>query len=258
MLLNLAIKYQTGLQRKLIELQELTTCRSCFHENSMVITKLNDKQQQIDHRKLESYFGNITNVLTKCIANKYNLNSKQIILSNSSEDFLSLLCLIYLKSDDEVIISEHGSMLYKAQVLAIQAIPVIIKDSNNKIDVNNIINTINSRTKMIFVTIPTNPATSFLIIREINHLARLLIPTNIILILDMSCSECIDDDCYSIKTFINTVIIKTLSSTYDLVSFSLGWMHCNKKTVSMIEKIKSPFTINIMTQIGSVIALKIY
>ncbi len=110
------------------------------------------------------------------------------------------------------------------------------KDSNNKIDVNNIINAINSRTKMIFVTIPTNLATSFLTIHEINHLARLLIPTNIILILDMSCSECIDDDRYSIKTFINTFIIKTLSSTYDLVSFSLGWMHCNRKTVSMIKK----------------------
>ncbi len=59
--------------------------------------------------------------------------------------------------------------LYKIQVLVTHAIPVIMKDLNNKIDINNIVRSINIRTKMIFIMIPTNPTGLFLIIlRSIN------------------------------------------------------------------------------------------
>ncbi len=57
-------------------------------------------------------------------------------------NILNLLYLVCLKPEDEVIISEHGFLLYRTQVSSARSIPVIIKDSDNKLNINNIIRVI--------------------------------------------------------------------------------------------------------------------
>ncbi|WP_278046977.1 aminotransferase class I/II-fold pyridoxal phosphate-dependent enzyme [Candidatus Hodgkinia cicadicola] len=224
------------------------------NEKPLGTSKLIRKKLQINHIKLKKYSNNIYKKLIQNIANMYNLNKKQIVLGNGSDEFLSLLCFTCLKEGDEVIISEHGFLLYKTQVLVARAVPVIIKDSNNKVNINNIIRSINTKTKMIFITMPTNPAGLFLTSREINQLSTLLKSTNILLILDMNNSEYVKDDRYSIKITTNIVIIKTLSKTYGLASLKLGWMYSRNNLIKSIEKIKSPLNINKITQItGSVV-----
>ncbi|PIM96524.1 Histidinol-phosphate aminotransferase [Candidatus Hodgkinia cicadicola] len=251
MTLNLITKYQPSLSSS----KGLTNYKLSSNENPLGTSKLIRRQLLINHVKLERYFNNISNILVTNIANIYNLNKKQIVLGNGSDELLSLLCSAYLREGDEVIISEHGFLLYKTQVLVTHAIPVIIKDLNNKIDINNIVRSINIRTKMIFITIPTNPTGLFLTIREINQLSILLMPTNILLVLDMAYSEYVEDDRYSIKMNTNISIIKTLSKIYGLASLRLGWMYSRKSITTLVEKIKSPFNINKIAQIAGPIAI---
>ncbi|PIM96164.1 Histidinol-phosphate aminotransferase [Candidatus Hodgkinia cicadicola] len=255
MVLNFITKYQPGLQRSLVNSQKLVTYKLSSNENPLGTSKLTRIGLQIGYDKLERYPNNVPTKLINSIANIYNLNSKRIILGNGSDEFLNLLCLVCLKPEDEVIISEHGFLLYRTQVLAARSIPVIIKDSDNKLNINNIIRAINSKTKIVFITIPTNPTGLFLTIRETNQLANLLNTVNIILILDMAYSEYVGDDRYSIESFTNAIIIKTLSKIYGLASLRLGWMYGNKKITTLIEKVKSPFNINRMAGIGGIIAL---
>ncbi len=222
MVLNFITKYQPGLQRSLVNSQKLVTYKLSSNENPLGTSKLTRIGLQIGYDKLERYPNNVPTKLINSIANIYNLNSKRIILGNGSDEFLNLLCLVCLKPEDEVIISEHGFLLYRTQVLAARSIPVIIKDSDNKLNINNIIRAINSKTKIVFITIPTNPTGLFLTIRETNQLANLLNTVNIILILDMAYSEYVGDDRYSIESFTNAIIIKTLSKIYGLASLRLG------------------------------------
>ncbi len=216
--LNLITKHQPSS----VGSKSLTIYKLSSNENPLGTSKLVRKQLQISHIKLERYPVFIYKNLIQNVANMYNLNKKQIVLGNGSDELLSLLCSACLKEGDEVIISEHGFLPYKTQVLVAHAIPVIIKDFNNKIDINNIIRSINTRTKMIFITMPTNPTGLFLTIREISQLSILLMPTNILLILDMAYSEYVEDDRYSIKMTTNIVVIKTLSKIYGLASLRLG------------------------------------
>ncbi len=251
MTLNLITKYHSSsIGSKVLAIHKLSS-----NENPLGTSKLIRKRLQINHIKLERYSNNIYKKLIQNVASTYNLNKKQIVLGNGSDEFLSLLCFAYLKEGDEVIISEHGFLLYKTQVLAAHAIPVIIKDTNNKIDINNIIRSINTKTKMIFITMPTNPAGLFLTSREINQLSALLKPTNILLVLDMAYSEYVKDDRYSIKITTNIVIIKTLSKIYGLASLRLGWMYSRPDLIKSIEKIKSPFNVNRIAQIAGRVVL---
>ncbi len=253
MLLNFVTKYQPESQEVLINSQETINHKLYSNKSSLKTTKMG---LQIGYNKLERYPNNTSNKLVNSIANIYNLNSKQIVLSNNPDDFISLLCLVFLEPKNEVIISEYGFLFYRTQVLAAKSIPVIIKDSNNKLNINNIVKAINSKTKLILITIPTNPAGLFLTIREINQLINLLISTNIILVLDMTYSRYIDDDRYPIESFDNVVIIRTLLGMHGLTPLKLGWMYSNKKITTLIEKVQSPSNINRMIQIGNTITLK--
>ncbi|PIM96899.1 Histidinol-phosphate aminotransferase [Candidatus Hodgkinia cicadicola] len=251
MTLNLITKYQPSS----IGSKNLTIYKLSPNENPLGTNKLVRRQLQINRIKLEGYSVIIYNKLIQDVANMYNLNKKQIVLGNRSDELLSLLCFAWLKEGDEVIISEHGSLLHKTQVLVAHAIPVIIKDFNNKIDINNIIRSINTRTKMIFITMPTNPTGSFLTIREISQLSILLKPTNILLILDMTYSGYVGDDRYPIKMNTNIVVIKTLSEIYGLTPLGLGWMYGRTNIIKLIEKVRSSFNTNRIAQIAGSIAL---
>ncbi len=197
------------------------------NENPLGASALVLKKLKIEHNKLERY-PNITYLsLSRNIADIYKLKPDNIIFGNGSDEFLNLLCSVFLMFGDEVIICEHSFILYKTQILAVGAIPVIVKEIEGKINLQNIINAINTKTKLIFITLPTNPTGTFLSFREINAFIKTL-KSNIILILDMAYSEYLVDDRYINEENIdcfnrsNVIIIKTFSKIHGLASLRIG------------------------------------
>ncbi len=194
----------------------------------------------------------------KELANAHKLKTKNLMFGNGSDEFLYLICKLFLNKNDECIICEHSFLLYKLQIQAVNAIPVIIKETNNKININVIINSINKNTKLIFITMPTNPNGSFLSLRELNTLKN-TIPNHILLLIDSAYAEYVINDRYDDgKTIIdknNIIMIRTFSKLYGLAGIRIGWMHANIKYIKAINKIKNPFNVNKIAQKLAALAL---
>ncbi len=88
MTLNLITKYQPSS----IGSKNLTIYKLSPNENPLGTNKLVRRQLQINRIKLEGYSVIIYNKLIQDVANMYNLNKKQIVLGNRSDELLSLLC----------------------------------------------------------------------------------------------------------------------------------------------------------------------
>ncbi len=183
------------------------------------------KMFQMNCNQLERYPRSLHTELKLCIIKKYKLDKNYIVFGNGSDELLSLICNIYLDSTCEAIICNHSFLLYKTQILSTKAIPVIAKESNNKVNINNIVKLINAKTKIIFITIPSNPIGLFLTNREIGELIKLIESTNILLVLDLAYSDYVIDDRFATNINCltsNLIVVKTLSKIYGLASLRIG------------------------------------
>ncbi len=195
--------------------------------NPLGTSQLAIRKIQTNCFRLEQYPSNLNSKLIINIAKVYRLNKNRIALGNGTNELLRLLCAIYLHSGTEAIISEHASLLYETNVLAANAVPVIVKELNGRINIANIINSINTRTRLIFITSPSNPIGAFMTLREVRMLANILAMTKIILVLDMAYSEYVIDDRYvnisvALKGISNIVVINTLSNIYGLAALRIA------------------------------------
>ncbi|AHL31040.1 MAG: Histidinol-phosphate aminotransferase [Candidatus Hodgkinia cicadicola] len=191
------------------------------------------------------------------VAKAYNLKQENLVFGNGSDEFFHLVCSIFLSAGDESVICEHSFLLYKSQILASGAIPIIIKETNGKIKIQNIIRTLNNRTKLVFITLPTNPTGTFLTLREL-HLLRRLLPTRVALLIDSAYAEYVADDRYNDGKAVyqkNVIITRTFSKIYGLAAIRAGWMHADREYIIAANKVRSPFNVNNIAQIAGAIAI---
>ncbi|XXN19765.1 MAG: histidinol-phosphate transaminase [Candidatus Hodgkinia cicadicola] len=197
-----------------------------------------------------------TNIKTQ-VAKVHNLKEENLVFGNGSDEFFHLVCSIFLSRGDESIICEHGFLLYKSQILASGAVPVTIKETNGKIKIQDIVKALTDRTKLVFITVPTNPTGMFLTLREL-HLLRRILPTRIALLIDSAYAEFVIDDRYNDGKAIyqkNIIMTRTFSKIYGLAAIRIGWMHADREYIIAANKVRSPFNVNKIAQAAGAIAI---
>lgn len=107
--------------------------------------------------KLELYPDGQARVLRDAIAEVHGLNPANILCGNGSGELLSLLANIYLGPGDEAVITEHGFLLYRIQILAASGTPVTVPETDRRVDVDAILAAVTERTRIVFLTNPGNP-----------------------------------------------------------------------------------------------------
>lgn len=75
-------------------------------------------------------------------------------------------------------------------MLASGAVPIITKEANGKTKIQGVISSLNNRTKPVFVTAPTNPTSTFGLLRRLPH-------NRVALLTDLTHSEHVADDKYN-------------------------------------------------------------
>ncbi|AIC63889.1 Histidinol-phosphate aminotransferase [Candidatus Hodgkinia cicadicola] len=208
-------------------------------------------------KELERYPDTAQANIKAQVAKVHNLKQENLVFGNGSDEFFHLVCSIFLSAGDESVICEHSFLLYKSQILASGAIPVLIKETNGKIKIQDIIRALNGRTKLVFITVPTNPTGTFLTLREL-HLLRRLLPTRIALLIDSAYAEYVADDRYNDGRAVyqkNIIITRTFSKIYGLAAIRAGWMHADREYIIAANKVRSPFNVNNIAQVAGAIAI---
>lgn len=158
------------------------------------------------------------------VANAYALKVDNLTFGNGSDEFLSLLCKLFLVPGDEAIMGEHSFLLYRTQVLAAGAIPVIVGEVGGRINIIDMLTAVTYRTKLVFVTVPANPTGTLLTARELMVLREAL-PASVILLLDLTYAEYVKDDRLVTNRVLfksNVISIRTFSKIYGLAALRIS------------------------------------
>jgi histidinol-phosphate aminotransferase len=209
---------------------------------------------------LSRYPDSKAQVLRKEISSKFNCDFNKIICGAGSDEIIQMICQLYLKPSDEVIVPQYSFLMYRIYAKIVGAKVVFSKEKNFKVSVLEIIKKVTKKTKIVFIANPNNPTGTYLSKLELLGLRKKL-KKNILLVLDDAYFEYMKNKDYEssldlFKNNDNVVVIRTFSKIYGLASLRVGWGYASKKIINAMNVIKPPFNVNQLAQIAATEALK--
>lgn len=197
---------------------------------------------------LHRYPDGAASKLREAIAEVYHLPAEQIICGAGSDELIGLLVHAYVAAGDEILISEHGFLMYKIYGQSVGAKVISAPEKGLKTDVDSLLKAVTKKTKIVFIANPNNPTGSYISASEMKRLREGL-PANVILAIDDAYSEYADAPDYSdgselVKVSENTVMLRTFSKIYGLSALRIGWMFAPANIIDVINRIRGPFNVS--------------
>ena len=199
-------------------------------------------------------------VLRKEISKKFKCDMDKIICGAGSDEVIQMLCQLFLKPRDEVIVPKYSFLMYRIYAKIVGANVRFAKEIKLKVSISEIIKKVTKKTKIVFLANPNNPTGTYLTYRELIELRKKL-RKNILLVVDDAYAEYMKSNDYKsgldlFRNNQNVFILRTFSKIYGLSSLRIGWGYGSKKLVEALNIIKPPFNVNEVAQKAAVESLR--
>lgn len=197
-----------------------------------------------------TYPSPINHPLMPKLANKLQVTTEQLFLSNGSDYLFSMLLYCFaLHADKHILTHEYAFSTYAIQAHSLK-IPVrtVAINPDWQVNINNLIEACDHQTGLIFLANPNNPTGALLSQKEMKHLLE-HIPESTLLVLDEAYFEFAQSklSCNSIEWLAehpNLVITRTFSKIYGMAGLRLGYAIANPSIISLLQRVQLPFVVN--------------
>ncbi len=194
--------------------------------------------------------------LKSTLANLYKLKRQNIILGNGSEGIMGYIARAFLGPGDEVLTSEKTFIGF--YILARSSGATLVRaplTKDYKYNVEAISNSINEKTKVIYIANPNNPTGTYITKREFDYLME-FVPKHILVILDEAYFELAkNEEDYPDSMdyrYDNVITLRTFSKAYGLSGVRVGYGFAHEDLITNLSKVKLPFEPNLIGQLGAV------
>ena len=197
--------------------------------------------------------------LRQVIGARYGLDPARIVCGAGSEELLQLIGRAYLSPGDEVLQTEYGFVVYG--MLTAQAGAQLVKapDDDFQASVDNLIERISDKTRVVFLANPNNPTGTYLSKAEVERLHAAL-PKNVLLVIDAAYAEYVSQPDYDtgaalVDAHENVLMARTFSKIYGLAALRLGWAYCPAEIADALNRTRGPFNVSQPAMAAGVAAL---
>jgi histidinol-phosphate aminotransferase len=187
--------------------------------------------------------------LKKKIAAIRNVQPRQIFLGNGSDEAIDLLIRATCSpQSDEVILLPPTYGMYEVSTnindVRMVKVPLI---SDFQIDLPKVLAAITQKSKLIFLCSPNNPTGNLL--REEDIISILKAFPGIVVV-DEAYIDFAPEHTFVNKLgeFPNLVVLQTFSKAWGLAGLRLGMAFASEEIITILNKLKSPYNINTLTQ----------
>ena len=88
---------------------------------------------------LSKYPDSKSKILRREISKKFNCDFNKIICGAGSDEVIQMICQLYLKSSDEVIVPQYSFLMYRIYAQIVDAKVIFSKEKNFKVSILEII-----------------------------------------------------------------------------------------------------------------------
>lgn len=200
--------------------------------------------------------------LTRALADHLNVEADQLVLGNGSNEIIEFLVKAFVREGDEVVTSHPSFLMYQKFVQIRGGVNRVLPLKEMHHDLEAVLEAVTEKTKLIFIDDPNNPTGTYI---NKEKLARFLdsVPESVIVVLDQAYVDFMEPDLVTpVESLIarkegrcSTVLLRTFSKAYGLSGLRVGFGLMAKEVAQCLHKVRQPFNINSLGQIGSLAAL---
>lgn len=187
--------------------------------------------------------------LKKRISEIKSIPIKNIMLGNGSDEVLDLIFRAFCEpKHDNVIVTPPTYGMYKV-LAGMNNVDLRSSylDSTFNIRIDDILDQIDVNTKLIILCSPNNPSGNTI---PEEQLKELLIKSNCLVVIDEAYIDFSEDSSFlnKLDMYPNLIVCQTLSKAWGMAGIRLGICYASEAIISVLNKIKPPYNVNVLTQ----------
>jgi histidinol-phosphate aminotransferase len=245
------------IRQNILRLKPYSSARSEFEGVTSIMLDANENSMgstlAVPHNR---YPDPLQKELKQRISELKGVKSENIFIGNGSDEPIDQLIRATCDpGKNNIIICPPTYGMYEvAANINDVAIKEILLKENFQLDVNAVINSIDSDTKLIFLCSPNNPTGNAL--KEEDILAVLKAFSGIV-ILDEAYIDFAEKESFinRLSAFPNLVILQTFSKAWGLAGLRVGVAYASEAIIAVLNKIKAPYNISLLAQQAAMQAL---
>lgn len=234
---------------------KLASNENPFGASPRAITAMQDALKDV-HIYPDGYCYALREELSKMLS----VEPDYLMFGNGSDELIKMIAETFVNQDDEVIYAEPSFSEYDfaTKVMAGKSFSVPLKDYRH--DLKAMLEAVTDKTKLIFICNPNNPTGTIVTRNEVDEFMK-DVPEDVIVIFDQAYIEYVTDvdypDCMDyVREGRNVILLRTFSKVYGLAGLRIGYGIAKPELVSLVSRVKEPFNVNSIAQIGAIEALK--
>jgi histidinol-phosphate aminotransferase len=199
-------------------------------------------------------------VLTEMLARKLEVEPRQLVIGNGSNELIELLVRIFAGPGDEVVMSADAFLIYSIVTVAVGATPVKVAARAYTHDLEAMADAIGPRTKLVFLANPNNPTGT---IFDRDAWARFLsrVRHDVVVVVDEAYVEYVDDPqapdvLADLAEHPGLCVLRTFSKVYGLAGMRIGYAVSSAQIAGAMARLRQPFNVNAPAQAAAVAALQ--
>lgn len=199
--------------------------------------------------------------LRKGIAALFGIGPQNVIVGNGADEVIYYAAMAVTNDGDEVVIPRITFPIYEIAFRIMRAKIVYSEMKDCYIDLQDVLDKITRRTRVVCICNPNNPTGHALLHDDIYRFIEAVGP-DVLILMDEAYSEFADGE-----TFPDTVsrlkegrenlfITRTFSKIYGLAGFRVGYGIGGRELIERLHRIKLPFNISLAAQHAALGALQ--
>lgn len=200
-------------------------------------------------RNIHIYPDGRASKLRDAVAEHHGLEPERLIFGNGSDEVFALLNQCYLTPGDNIVTGQYGFLAYRISALANQASVKLAPEPEFKATVEALLEQVDERTRIVYVSSPSNPTGSYNTGEEIRRLHEGLRP-DVILVVDEAYAEYVTEPDWETSFGLardseNIVVTRTFSKIHGLGGLRIGFGYAPLKVAEAVDRIRLPFNVSV-------------
>ena len=185
----------------------------------------------------------------RMLARLKEVPADQIFLGNGSDEPIDLLIRAFCQpGEDHIIIlpPTYGMYSVSANINAVEVKEVLLRPDYS-LDADAVLAAANAKSKIVFLCSPNNPTGNLMDKAAVEHILKNF-PG--LVVVDEAYIDFSNEESWTcrLEEFPNLVVLQTFSKAWGLAALRLGMAFGSKELIDILDKIKPPYNINILTQ----------
>lgn len=193
------------------------------------------------------------------LASFLNVNEKQLIFGNGSDEIILMLSRAMLEPGKNTVMPTPSFPQYRHNAIVEGAEIREVELVNGAHDLDKMAESIDEQTAIVWLCSPNNPTGVYITDVQLRgFLDR--VPEGVLVVLDEAYYEYVTaSDYYNaldiIKEYKNVIVLRTFSKVYGLASFRVGYGFADESLIAQIDPVREPFNVNSLAQKAAASAL---